>query len=371
MNDQWVKLASEVASQVLAKHAASVDQENRFPTEAFQALREAGLMGLLAPQEYGGASADLGTAVQVWERLAQGCASTALCYVMHCAATACIAAGAAGSLRREVLEAVASGRSLLTLAYSEPGTGSRPNPPDAFYTLSGQECTLTGMKAFVTSALYADAYLMPAVQKGSTSVSLFLVPVEVEGLQLFGEWKAMGLRGAMSLNVRLQNARVSTHQRVGEEGQGMRILENHGLPVVLAGTAAMAVGVAQAALDACRRHVQSRRYSQQGGALGDVPVIRGYLADMYVAVEASRALLQRAVASPQADIHALWAAKLASCQAAMEVTSRALQVCGGRGYLSSAPVERHFRDSLAGPLIGPTSEWLRAWLGEHLAQTKV
>jgi alkylation response protein AidB-like acyl-CoA dehydrogenase len=368
-----VALAGKLSQEVLAKHAAEVDRDKKFPTEAVQAIQKAGLSGLLVPAKDGGLGADAPTCVKVWELLAQGCASTALSFVAHCAASAALASGARGLVRQEELAELVKGSHLCALALAEPASGSRPVSPEVAFTRGDQGYTLNGMKAFVTSALHADSFLVSASEKGTEKVSLFLLPAWVEGIQLYGEWHSLGMRGSMSINLRLQNAALEEKYRLGEEGQGAELLDALVNPYFALGMAAVDVGIAQAALDATVKHVKTRRYSRQGGALSDAPVIRDQLGRMCAGVETARSVTHRAAWAlakdgPVASRRLISIAKLTASRHAAEVTEMALQVCGGRGYTQTLAVERHFRDARAGAVIGPTSGWLAKWLGQEMVK---
>ena len=373
MEQDAVALAGVLSQEVLSKHAAEVDRDVKFPTEAMQAIQKAGLAGLLVPAQDGGLGADPLTCVKVWELLASGCANTALCFVTHCAASVALASGARGPVRQEELAELMRGSHLCALALSEPASGSRPVSPEAAFTRGDQGYILNGMKAFVSSALHADSFLVSALEKGTENVSLFLLPAWVEGIQLYGEWHALGMRGSMSINLRLQNAALEEKYRLGEEGRGAELLDSLVYPNFTLGMAAVDVGIAQVALDATVKHVKTRRYSRQGGALSDSSVIRDQLGRMYAGVESARSLTHRAASAlatdgPVASRRLISAAKLTASRHAAEVTDTALDVCGGRGYTQTLAVERHFRDARASAVIGPTSGWLAQWLGQELVK---
>lgn len=372
MSADAVALAAKLSQEVLAKTAAAADgeiRENKFPTESMQALQKGGLAGLLVPAGDGGAGADALTAVRVWEALAAGCANTALCHVTHSVASAALAKGAQAPVRADELAAVVKGEQIVALALSEPASGSRPLSPEVTFTRSPQGYALNGMKAFVSSALHADAFLISAAEKGSDKPTLFLLPAWIEGIQLYGEWHSLGMRGSMSINLRLQNATLEEKYRVGDDGAGQAIVDELIIPKLALGLAAVDVGIGQAALDATVKHVKQRRYSRGGGALSDVAQVRARLAEMYSSLEAARSLLHRAASALPEGAQSrklVWSAKLQASSAARRVTELALETCGGRGYTQSLPVERHFRDARASAVIDPTSDWLAQWIGQAL-----
>jgi isovaleryl-CoA dehydrogenase len=360
--------ARQLASEVLAPRAAQIDTSRSFPTENFQVLAQAGLLGILVPVAHGGVGAGLSAFATVCEELARGCASTAMCFLMHGCGTAVIAARADSEQAERWLRPIARGECLTSLAFSERGTGAHFYQPEIQARRNGGY-TLSGAKSFVTSGGHADLYLA-LVKASSESEGLDVLAVErgMGGLSFAGDWDGLGLAGNSSVRMQLDDVHVPERNRIGAEGDGADLVFGVVAPTFLIGVAAVNVGIAQAALDAAVQHAMQRRYSPGGQLLAEIQAIQFYLAEMKVATDGARALVSRASAlADQSDPEALPAAmsaKIAAADAVSGVTDRALRVCGGQGYSRSLPVERHLRDGRAGAVMAPTTEVLKEWLGK-------
>src|SRR5262245_29654682 len=200
--------ARRLADEQLAPRAAEVDARRAFPAENLRALADAGLLGLMVPKAWGGSGADLSTFAAACEELGRGCASTAMCYLMHGCATAVIAAKATPEQAERWLRPIAAGDLLATLAFSERGTGAHFYNPEIKAHLDGGY-VLSGTKSFVTSGGHADLYLA-LVQASSAAQGLDVVVVEkgTAGLSFEGTWDGLGMAGNSSIRMVLDGVCV-------------------------------------------------------------------------------------------------------------------------------------------------------------------
>jgi|SRR5579871_3726815 len=361
--------AQKLAQEVLGPHAAEVDAQRQFPVANFQALAQAGLLGILAPKAQGGAGASLSDFAAVCEELARGCASTAMCFLMHGCATAVIAARATSDQAERWLRPIAEGRSLGTLAFSERGTGAHFYNPEIQARREDGHYILSGQKSFVTSGGHADVYLA-LVKASPEAEGLDVLAVEkgTPGLSFTGAWDGLGLAGNSSVRMVLADVRVPATNTIGQEGNGADLVFGVVAPTFLIGVAAVNVGIAQAALDAAVQHATTRTYPPDAKPLAAIQALQFYLAEMKVATDGARALLGRAAALADAGdpgaLPAVMEAKIAGAEAVLSVTDKAMKVCGGQGYSKSMPVERYLRDGRAGTVMAPTTEVLKEWLGK-------
>ncbi len=366
--DALVEAVREVARERIAPHAAAVDGARLFPQQAIRALAERGGLGLLVPEAYGGAGGGLDALVEACEAVGAACASSGMVFLMHSVAAATIAAGG-GERAGEYLGAIAEGRTLGTLAFSERGTGAHFYAPELRAERANGAVRISGRKAFVTAGGHADLYLVLVQGPGGEGLDCYALDGD-RGIAFEGEWDGLGMAGNASVAMRLDGVDVDQRSRIGGESAGQELVFSAVAPHFLAGLAAVNVGIASAALAATVEHASSRRYAD-GGSLADIQSIQHALADMDLSTGAARLVVREAArlgdAGDEAALVALMEGKVVATEAAAAVTERALEVCGGQGYTRALPVERHLRDARAGAVMAPTNGVLRNWIGKALA----
>jgi alkylation response protein AidB-like acyl-CoA dehydrogenase len=361
----------------IATDAAAVDVEGRFPEAAIGELARAGLLGLGLPESLGGAGGGPVEFVEVVERVAGACASAGMIYVMHVVGAQTLLASeaeAGGAERhREALEAMAAGRHLTTLAYSERGSRGHFWAQVSHAIEDGDHVIVDADKTWATSAGHADSYVL-AVGAPNTddplSTELYLVPSSAEGVTIPGHFDGLGLRGNASAPLRVRELRLGRDQRLGGERAGFGLMMTATLPWFTLGSSACSVGIAGAALDAAITHAGRARLDHEGASLAQIPGVRARLAYARVRLRESRALLHEvagAVASqdPSAQEGVL-AVKASAAEMAIEVTDLAMRVGGGAAYSKHGPLERHLRDARAAAVMAPTTELLHDFLGRAI-----
>jgi alkylation response protein AidB-like acyl-CoA dehydrogenase len=391
---KWKRLARSLAQEALAPNAVQVDREGAFPTVSLSAVAAAGLLGLPVAQELGGPGENILTCALVIEELAQGCASTAMCYTMHLSTVPVIAALAAEEQVEWILTPIIRGKSLGSLAMSEPGSGNRLWHMDSFAVEEGGDYIVDSFKSFATSAGYSDYYMVPvraSPDHGPTDLSLFIIDGKDENVKPIGTWDGMGLRGNSSRPVHFKGCRVPASHRLGSPTCGFSMLFAYSLPIYQVGLSAVYLGIAQAAYDAAVAHVKQRVHSDTKLALARVETVQRYIAEMKVRIDQVRYLIYRvAQMSDNALVlfDELAAAdlldeiirenpddpyfvdvaqiKVAACEMAIDVTNKALQVCGGSAYKRGHLVERAYRDARAGSVMAPSDDTMKLIIGRQL-----
>jgi isovaleryl-CoA dehydrogenase len=361
--------AQQVAESVLRPNAAAVDRERRYPTDGMAALGEAGLLGLLIPEQDGGRGGGLGDLALVGETLAAACASTAMCFLMHSCGCALIAAKATPDQRRRWLQAAARGGLHTTLAFSERLTGAHFYQPEITAVPRDGGFVLSGRKSFVTSGGQAQLYPVLVRASGAKGLDVLLVSGDSSGVRFEGVWEGSGMAGNSSIAMLLDDAFVPSTDLLGAEGDGMDLVFNVVAPTFLVGLAAVNTGIAQAALDAAAAHAKERTY-EDGSSLAGIPAVQTYLGEMSVSVQAARQLVAEAARAADAGeataLPLVMQAKIGATEAAASVTDLAMQVGGGLAYSRQSPIERHWRDAHAGAVMAPTNDVLKIWLGKVL-----
>jgi alkylation response protein AidB-like acyl-CoA dehydrogenase len=375
LNDEQQRVASTaaaVADRDLAPRAAQVDREAAFPTESIAALGASGLLGLNVPKKYGGLEQGPRTAVAVIDALAQRCPSTAMVYLMHLCGVACYAA--APDKTTPLLEAAAAGRHLSTLAFSENGSRSHFWAPVSRAIGSGNGgARISAQKSFVTSAGHADGYVVSTLSSGATrplESSIYLVLKSDAGMAVSGVWRGLGLRGNASAPMTMDNVSVGPERALAPDGKGLDLMLGVVLPLFQVGSAAVGVGIAEAAVQATISHVTRARFEESNTSLADLPTLRAQTARMRIETDRARAHLGAVLDSlespgPATQLLVL-EAKASGTEAAAVVTEMAMRTCGGAAFGGAYGIERLFRDARAPIVMAPTSDSAYEFIGRAL-----
>lgn len=364
----------EQAKKSIAEGAASTDKNAAFPEHSIKALGEGGWLGLLVPEKFGGMEAGARRFVDTVLEVSFACASTGMIFVMHCCSVEVVKNLMKDSVDKDaILRSMAQGKHLSTLACSERGSGSHFYISYSKSRLEKDSFFLDADKCFVTSAGFADSYVVSTQAPGSDdpiTTSLYLVKNGSAGQEFVGKWDGMGLKGNNSCSMNLRNCAVPESHLLGQSGQGLSLSMSVILPRFLLGTAAVYTGIASAAYDACTEHVKGRSYAHTQDALSALPTIRRSIAEMKVSLDSCLKYLQYAAdafdetpANPELLI-ILFEAKLLATKTAREVCLTAAQLGGGIAYSGAMPIERHLRDAMAGSIMAPTSDVLLDLIGK-------
>ncbi|WP_309087837.1 acyl-CoA dehydrogenase family protein [Phenylobacterium sp.] len=368
---ELVHRAQGLARGVLAQHAEKVDAEALWPAESLRAIADAGLLGLHVPERLGGHAQGLGALLRITEELALGCSSTAMCYGMHCVASAVIVARATPYQEQRYLAPIAQGRHFTTLSLSEPGTGVHFYLPRVTFRATGRGFVLKGEKSFITNGGYADSYVVSAVADGDDldpgTFSCLLVDAETTGLEWGPPWSGFGMRGNASRGLRLNLSSVPSVNLLGSEGDQVWYVFEVIAPYFLAAMTGVYLGVAQGALELATAHLKSRIHDHTGQRLSHHAVLVEQIADMWRKIERTRQLAHHAArlgdeGAPNAG-PALFAAKIDVAETAVEVTTAAMSLMGGRGFQQGGTLARLLRDAQAAHVMAPTTHLLKTWLG--------
>jgi alkylation response protein AidB-like acyl-CoA dehydrogenase len=375
-HDAAISKAREIASSVLAPSAGQNDTAGRFSTEAIQALGEAGLLGLLLPADLGGAGLGPRAFAAVTATLAEADASVAMVYVMHILATASIASArpAAGGAMTPILQEIAAGRHLSTLAFSEAGSRSHFWAPISRAMRNGDGVHISAKKSFVTSAGQAQSYVVSALApegSGPTDSTLYLVAAGTRGLSVAGPWDGLGLRANASAPLALDDCHVPSEFQLTDDGGGFPAMLNVVLPLFNLGTAAVALGLCRAAVTGTTSHLTSAKFEHLGQSLGEsLPTLRAQLATMQIETDGLSAriddLIDHLEKPRETTMLRVLESKAAAGEVAINVTSTAMRVCGGAAFSKQLNLERLFRDAHAGAVMAPTGDVLREFIGKSL-----
>ncbi|QFQ95911.1 acyl-CoA dehydrogenase [Streptomyces phaeolivaceus] len=366
-----ISLVREIAQREIAPHAAEEEDAGRFPRELFGLLSESGLLGLPYDSEHGGGDQPYEVYLQALEELAMARLTVGLGVSVHTLACHALANYGTKEQRVEHLPAMLGGGLLGAYCLSEPSSGSDAASLRTKAVRDGDDWVISGTKAWITHGGIADFCTVMARTggegSGSRGITAFLVPGDAEGLSAAAPEKKMGMKGSPTAQLHFDEVRVADSRRIGEEGQGFAIALS-ALDSGRLGIAACAIGVAQAALDEAIAYATGRQ--QFGRPIADFQGLRFMLADMATQIEAGRALYLSAARlrdagrpfSRQAAM-----AKLLCTDAAMKVTTDAVQILGGYGYTADFPTERYMREAKVLQIVEGTNQIQRMVIARHLA----
>jgi alkylation response protein AidB-like acyl-CoA dehydrogenase len=366
--NELLELTEEIADKELAGVAATAERQEQFPREAFRTLGQAGLLGLVYPQRWGGAEVGYTDYLQVLEILARRWLTVGLGVSVHTLSCHALATAGTDHQRDRWLPDMLGGDLLGAYCLSEPQSGSDAAGLTTSAVREGQGYRLNGTKAWITHGGVADFYTVMARTSAdrTAGISAFLVQGDAAGLATATPERKMGMRGSVTAQVILDDVQVDADRRLGDEGAGFRIALN-ALDSGRLGIAACAVGLAQAALDVAVDYAGQR--TQFGKPIAAFQGVSFTLADMATGIAAGRALYldaarRRDAGEPFSTQAAM--AKLFCTDMAMSVTTNAVQVLGGAGYVEDYPVERYMREAKVLQIVEGTNEIQRLVIGRAL-----
>jgi alkylation response protein AidB-like acyl-CoA dehydrogenase len=361
----------EFAAAEIAPHVARWEKEERFPREVLERLGELGVMGMMIPEEYGGAGADAISYVFAIEELARVSASTAVIVSVN-NSVVCYPIWKFGSERqkKEILTPLASGKALGAYALTEPQSGSDAANQKTSAAKDGDGYVLNGAKSWITNAGEAEWYVVMAMTDppaGTHGITAFLVSAADRGVRTGAPEDKMGLRSSKTAALFLEDVRVPAERRLGAEGEGFRIAMTT-LDHSRIGIAAQGIGIGQAAFEEAVHYAQTRE--SFGRKLAEHEAIAFQIADMRVQLDAARALTYRAALrseTPGARFSKESSmAKVYATEAANAIAARAVQIFGGYGYSKEYPVERLYRDARVTTIYEGTSEIQRIVISKNV-----
>ena len=367
-------LAREFAEREIRPHAEAWDRDGTFPRSIVEQLGELGFMGMLIPEEYDGLALDTTSYLVALEQIAWGDSSVAVAMSVHNSLpTQMLLAQGTEAQKDRWLKPMARGEMLGGFALSEADSGTDAASLAAQARRADGGWVLNGAKAWITNGGFGAVVIAmcrtddPSDRKGARGIGAFIIPTDAEGYVVGKKEDKMGQRASETVNIAFQDLFVPDDQVLGDPSMGF-IYALQGLDNGRMGIAAVAIGIAQAALDHSLEYAAVR--TQFGTAIRDFQGMQFKLANMATRIEASRALMLQAAAAKDAAGAAVSRqssmAKLFASETAMYVTTEAVQVFGGYGYMKDYPVEKLFRDAKVTEIYEGTSEIQRVVIARDL-----
>ncbi len=350
--------------------AAEIDATGEFPKDLFEAFGKQGLLSILLPEEYGGNGGDITSFCLMIEEIAKVSGSSSLLILAQGIGSMPILLGGNESQREHYLTRIAERNSLAAIALNEPDCGLEASSLKTTAEKQGSSYLLKGHKSFVTNggiAQFYSVFAMTRPDQGHKGLSAFVVEDGTPGLRFEKREEKIGLKGVVMADVILEQVRLPEENRLGKEGEGWLIATktlNRSRPAI----GAHAVGIAQGALDFAIHYAKERM--QFGKPITSLQAIQFMIADMATQIEAARALVYQTAAridDKQEEPETLSAmAKFYATDVAMKVTTDAVQILGGYGYMKDYPVERMMRDAKVTQIYEGANQIQRLFVSRQL-----
>jgi len=365
-------LVRTLARERIAPRAAEIDESAEFPRDMVELMREHEVFGLAFDETHGGSGAGSLMLLVAVEEISRACATTGLVLAVQELSSLALRLAGTDEQKNRYLPRLASGEWIAAYALTEAGSGSDSAAMRTQAKRDGEEYVLNGSKRFITNAGVAGLYTVFAKTDpdgGHAGISCFVVEAEAPGFEVGRIEPKMGIRGSTTGELFFNDCRVPAANLVGEEGEGfkiaMRILDRS-----RPGIAAQALGIAQGATDYALEYAKSRE--TMGEPIAEHQLVAGKLADMETRCEAARGLLYKAGLMMDEDAPGLTKvsamAKLFCSDTAMEVTTDAVQILGGYGYIKEYPVERMMRDAKITQIYEGTNEIQRLVIAREMVR---
>ena len=370
-HDELRAAVRDVVDKEIAPFAAEVDAEARYPQEAHDALVATDFFAAHVPEEYDGVGADALAVAIIIEEVARGCMSSSLIPAVNKLGSMPLQIGGSEEIKQKYLPRLAAGEATFSYGLSEPEAGSDTASMKTRATRDGDDWILNGTKAWITNAGVSEFYTVMAVTdpdgKRGANVTAFVVEKSDEGFTFGAKERKLGIKGSPTRELLFDNCRIPGDRVVGEIGGGLK-LALQTLDHTRVTIAAQAVGVAQGALDYAIDYIKERQ--QFGKRIADFQGIQFMVADMGMKLEAARQLTYVAAAKSERNDPDLGyfgaAAKAFASDVAMEITTDAVQLLGGAGYVQDHPVERMMRDAKITQIYEGTNQVQRLVMGRKL-----
>jgi len=365
-----VDIARQITDELIIPNRAELDENHQFPREILNAIAQADLMGLTIPEEYGGFGGSLFDSILALEEFGRGCIAVGTAFAASGLGVLPLIVGGSDEQKQKYLPAVASGEKFAAFGLTEANAGSDASGIQTTAVLDGDEWVLNGTKQWITNGGEAQIYLVVAMtdkSRGPRGASIFIVEEGDPGFSCGPKEKKMGICASSTTELIFKDCRIPQERMVGRKGTGF-ITVMKTLDSSRPGIAALAVGLAQGAVDTAVTYAKQRE--QFGRPIIGFQAVQHMLADMATETEAARALTYTAArhidAHPKDMSKASSMCKVYATDVAMRVATDAVQVLGGYGYMCEYPAEKMMRDAKILQIYEGTNQVQRNVIGQEL-----
>lgn len=367
----------EISRTVIADNAIKTDKNAEWPEEGIRALLSAGLGGLTVPLEYGGLGYGTETLAKVCEIIGQYCASTSICFGMHCVGSAVISSKVTSYQQEKYLTPICEGKHITSLSLSESGSGSHFYLPQTkMISTNDGKYVINGEKSFATNGGHADSYVVSVVTEESGQplgrFNCIMIPGDSPGVEWGAEWAGLGMRGNSSCNLSLKNVAITNEQILGNVGDHIWYIFNVITPYFLTAITGAYLGLARAALEEVKTHIIQRQYSFTNTNLASSSVIQHQIGVLWAKYARTRALTYYSTQSyDKGDNNAqldLFSSKAEVAETVIAIVNDGMTLCGGSVYRENSNLNRMLRDARAAHIMSPTTDMLRIWTGRLILE---
>jgi alkylation response protein AidB-like acyl-CoA dehydrogenase len=362
--------AIKTAQKTIQPRAAEIDEIGEFPRDLMETIGKQGFLSILLPEEYGGMNGDITTFCLLIEEIAKVSGSSSLLLLAQGVGALPIWLGGNNSQKERYFTQISENNSLVAFTLNEAEIGSEAPSIKTRAQKQGKDYLVNGRKCFITHGSIAQLYSVFALtepKKGNEGISAFVVEEGTPGLLFGRKEEKLGMRGSVTTDVIFENCRIPGENRLGEEGKGWKMASDT-LTMARPAMGAQAVGIAQGALDYSVHYANERIQFKK--PISSFQAIQFMIADMATHIEAARALVYQAAARVDAGLEGAeklsTMAKLYASDVAMKVTTDAVQILGGYGYMKDYPVERMMRDAKVTQILEGSNQIQRLVVANHL-----
>ena len=375
MNQYYIK-AKEFSDQHIAPFAQKIDAEGAFPREIMDLIAENGFLKLIIPKEHGGDGAGIDAQAYVSQAFGEGSATVGLCYTMHNVALKFILTFGSSELKEFITTEVVQHNKMLSLARSEFGTGVHVFKSETSVQNFEDHSIINGTKSMITSANYADYYLISVPNDDQNRAVNWLVPYETEGLSFKeNDWNGLGMRGNISCPMVMENMKLDNQFAVyiDREKANQKYPVNIDVIYFMTGLAGVYSGMTQTILEATVDHALSRNYPDKN--LANIETVQIHLANIYGSMLSAKSSLDNAVESliieDEDGLIKIMTARIIASENAIEAARLAMRVGGGQAYNKQGPIEMLLRDSFASQVMFPSIDVLKTWVGRGVSNQPI
>ena len=368
-------LCRQIADEKIRPVAAEFDKNEQFPAEIMKALAQSDLFGIFVPEEYGGMGVGVLSLCIATEELSKACGGIAVCYAASALGTFPIILFGNEAQKEKYLPSLAKGEKLAAFGLTEPAAGSDASAIQTTAKKQGDHYILNGTKHFITNGGDAEIYIIIAMtdkSKGPRGASAFILEKGTPGFSFGKKEDKMGIKASSTSELIFTDCKIPKENLLAREGMGF-IVTMKTFDMSRPGVAAQAVGIAQGALDEAVKYAKERK--QFGKSISTFQGLQWMLADMATEVEAARALVYataRMVDNGETKVGKESAmAKMFASDVAMKVTTDAVQILGGYGYMKDYPVEKYMRDAKITQIYEGTNQIQRGIIAQHLFKERM
>lgn len=375
MNQYYIK-AKEFSNQHIAPFAQKIDAEGAFPREIMDLIAENGFLKLIIPKTHGGEGAGIDAQAYVSQAFGEGSATVGLCYTMHNVALKFILTFGSSELKEFITTEVVQHNKMLSLARSEFGTGVHVFKSETSVQNFEDHSIINGTKSMITSANYADYYLISVPNDDQNRAVNWLVPYETEGLSFKeNDWNGLGMRGNISCPMVMENMKLDNQFAVyiDREKANQKYPVNIDVIYFMTGLAGVYSGMTQTILEATVDHALSRNYPDKN--LANIETVQIHLANIYGSMLSAKSSLDNAVESlineDEDGLIKIMTARIIASENAIEAARLAMRVGGGHAYNKQGPIEMLLRDSFASQVMFPSIDVLKTWVGRGVSDQPI